>query len=161
MDKKTQSILGVVALGAVGLYLWNQSKKNKVFANAAGKRTTGKRAGDPTIPSCQVYEGACLASGNQAPVATIITGWVGGTDGIIVANSSTRCIVCPRNPNTLDGMPSVVSKNKTKRRNASGSGLIFAETSPKTRKCPTGQVKCPNKNKCYDPRANYVMNPCA
>ena len=67
MNNKTQAIIGVVALGAIGLYLWNnRSKKDKVFANAGG---------------------------------------------LMLSDISPR---------------------------------------PKSRRCPSGQVKCPNNNKCYE-----------
>lgn len=27
--------------------------------------------------------------------------------------------------------------------------------------CPKGEVKCANSDKCYDPNANYLVDPCA
>ena len=27
-------------------------------------------------------------------------------------------------------------------------------------KCPPGMVKCPNTNKCFDPKVNYFQDPC-
>jgi hypothetical protein len=97
MDKKTQMWIGVAAIAGVAYWLWNKntSKKEKVFANLRGGSTNKRK--DP--PACVVYDSSC-----NAAVGTIITEWVGGGAGIIVANSSTRCIVCPKS-DTPTGMP--------------------------------------------------------
>lgn len=72
MNKKTQMIIGVIAVAGISYWLLTKNKKDKVFANAVGKRT-GKGRKD----------------------------------------------------------------------------------------CPKGQVKCPNNSKgCYDPKVNYIKNPC-
>ena len=102
MNKKTQMIIGVAAVAGVAYWLWTKNKKEKVFANAV---STGKRK-DP--PACTLYDGPCLSGGNAAPVGTIINGWVGGSDGVVVANSSTRCLVCPRSDSPT-GMPVAAS----------------------------------------------------
>lgn len=98
MNKKTQMWIGVAAVVGIGYWLWAKDKsKDKVFANASG-RLASRRAG-AAPPHCQVYEGSC-----NAPVGFIITQWIGGTAGIVVANSSERCIVCPVS-STPTGMP--------------------------------------------------------
>jgi hypothetical protein len=100
MNKKTQMWIGVVALAGAAYFLYNKNKKEKVFANLRGGGFSA-----PT-PGCQIYEGSCNTGGTSgnASVGTIIQGWSGGTDGIIVANSSTRCIVCPKS-DTPTGLP--------------------------------------------------------
>jgi len=53
-----------------------------------------------------------------------------------------------------------------------GSALIFAaiglyiynkkvdDTAAKANPCPIGQVPCANSGKCYDPKVQYVKDPC-
>ena len=95
MNKKTQMWIGVVAVAGIALFIYNKNKKpsSDGFANFA--QGTGRAA-----PGCVIYQGSCNAS-----VGTIITSWVQGGQGIIVANNNTRCIVCPRSPQTDTGMP--------------------------------------------------------
>lgn len=50
MNKNTKIILGVLAIGAVGYFIWNQSQKEKTpkkkFANAAGRKKMNKKNAD-------------------------------------------------------------------------------------------------------------------
>lgn len=99
MNKKTQMWIGILAIAGGAYWLMTQKKKDRVFANLRGGF-----AAPPSPPGCQIYEGPCTAGGSGvASVGTIIQGW-SGTDGIIVANSSTRCIVCPKS-DTPTGLP--------------------------------------------------------
>ena len=92
MNKKTQMIIGIVAVAGIGYWLLTK-KKDKVFANLLA-------GGSKTAPGCKVYGGSC-----NAPVGTILYSWEnGGGYGIIVASNSTRCIVCPKS-DTPSGMP--------------------------------------------------------
>ena len=96
MNKKTQMWIGVVAIAGVTFWLLNKDKsKDKVFSNASGRLS--RRAA--SAPGCVIYEGSC-----NSGVGTIIHGWIGGTKGIIVANDSNHCIVCPVSQ-TPTGMP--------------------------------------------------------
>jgi uncharacterized protein (UPF0333 family) len=44
MTKNTKIVLGVLAVGAVGYYFYQQSQKPKGFANASGKKMKKKNA---------------------------------------------------------------------------------------------------------------------
>jgi hypothetical protein len=111
MNKKTQIIIGVLAVSATAIYLWKMnSKKNFTNAkNTMGRRATNLPEGDCIPNTCCRYEGNCLSSvgGGLESAGTIIQGWSNssGGRGIIVANGENRCLVCPYSPGTSTGMP--------------------------------------------------------
>ena len=53
MNKKTQTIIGVLAVGVIALYFFKNSKKDKVFANLTKE--------DPILKACKRE---CMGSEN-------------------------------------------------------------------------------------------------
>lgn len=57
ISKKTQTLLGVVAVGLVAYYVWNSNKKKVGYANVSGFRRSGVRSsrmrlgGRPNCPN--------------------------------------------------------------------------------------------------------------
>ena len=109
MNKQTKMWIGAAAVAVVGFYLYNRSRTTSSFSGGTflddKKPTVLKgQVTQRTAQGCVIYDGACMyTDGGMLAVKTIID-WQGG-QGIVVANSSTRCIVCPKS-NTADGMPS-------------------------------------------------------
>jgi hypothetical protein len=68
ISKKTQTVLGVVAVGALAYYIWdNNRKKDQIFANASGRRIF-KRTPPSPIFSDPTYVGESrLATNTQKP----------------------------------------------------------------------------------------------
>ena len=106
MTKNKKILLGIGA-GVLIYWIYTRNKAGKSlnpFAKSssfAGMDNDFFNAVDPrevkfktTSAGCQVYTGSC-----NAPAGTIIDGVK-----IIVYNSSTSCVVCPRS-NTPTGMP--------------------------------------------------------
>lgn len=108
MTKQTKTILVVGGLALVGYFIWKKSntKKNASGLKKLNRKLTGKRQGQRNQESgCQFQGGSCLdSSGNVAPVGTILDG-----DRIIVSNSSSNCLVCPKS-STETGLP--INANK-------------------------------------------------
>ena len=108
MNKQTKMWIGVAAVAAVVLYLYNKSKTTSfsggTFVDDEKPKVLKGEITQRTAQGCVIYDGACMNStGNQTPVGTILD-WVTGTQGIVVANNEKRCIICPKS-NTADGMP--------------------------------------------------------
>lgn len=105
MTKNKKILLGIGA-GVLIYWIYTRNKAGKSlnpfaksssfagddnFFNAVDPREVKFKT---TSSGCQVYQGSCNAS-----AGTIIDG-----NKIIVSNSSTSCVVCPRS-NTATGMP--------------------------------------------------------
>lgn len=106
MTKQTKTILGVGALVLVGYFFWKKSKSD-TKQNASGKRKlarklAGKRMGTMggEQGACAFQGGTCVdGSGNPQPIGTILDG-----NRVIVSNSSSNCLVCPKS-DTESGLP--------------------------------------------------------
>lgn len=64
MNKKTQTIIGVVAVAGLAYMLYKKSKKDKVFANAVGKASQ-RKAAPPIGPA--LWYGAPECSSGCSP----------------------------------------------------------------------------------------------
>ena len=97
MNKKTQMILGVFAVGAVAYWLLNR-RKDKIFANYTATTLGGGFGGAKTPVGCKVYEGTV-----SAPIGTILSSWVHGDGkrGIIVNKSSNSFTICPEGQTSI------------------------------------------------------------
>jgi len=106
MTKQTKIILGVGALVLVGYLFWKKSNAN-TKQNAIGNRKLARKQERKRRATMGGQQGGCVfqggtcvdGSGNAQPVGTILDG-----NRVIVSNSSSNCLVCPKS-DTESGLP--------------------------------------------------------
>lgn len=83
---------------------------------------------------------------------------------VAVKGSATPKVAVPvTQPNPVLNRPTTQTQNPVAQIIDGILGL-FKKTAaaPSVSPCPSGTVPCANnKNKCYDPSANYIQDPCA
>jgi len=102
MTKQTKTILVIGGLSIVGYLIWKKSnsKKNANGMQRLSNKLSGKRTTLNSDSGCAFQGGSCVdGSGNPQPVGTILDG-----NRIIVSNSSSNCLVCPKS-STDTGLP--------------------------------------------------------
>jgi hypothetical protein len=99
ISKKTQTLLGVVAVGALAYYIWdNNRKKDQIFANASGRRIFKRTPPSPIFAGSEpTYVESRLANDDctRAGKCKVYTGMGTYTCKDKVLGAGGNALVCP------------------------------------------------------------------